>query len=207
LSGGREGDVSDILFKEETHEYFVDGVRYPSVTEILSALIDFSRVSAYVLEEKRRLGRAVHKAIELYLKGELDHDTVDERVWPYLESFIVFAATRPLRLIDAEKIVFSRVHRVAGRLDLVWAFDDTPDELWLIDAKATYAMSPVTALQTGAYAALYEETCGVKVKRRAGLQLQPDGKVAKMFPYTNHADFRIFLNARNLYTWVINHRR
>jgi hypothetical protein len=197
----------EVVFKEESHEYFINSMRYPSVSTILNFFCDFSRVPRDVLERKRQIGRATHRCIELHAGAALDVDSIDPAVQPYFDSWLRFTETKPLTIIDAEKIVYSTTHRVAGRLDLVvaWGIGHDLSEPWLLDAKCVDKMSPETALQTAAYAELYRETTGTKVTKRAGLQLQPDGRCAKLFPYENRSDFLVFCNALNLYRWKANH--
>ena len=78
--------ADEVTFDEESHTYRVNGVIYPSVSEILAPFCDFSRVPRDVLERKRQIGRATHKCIELDEAGELDVDTVDPQVMPYFQS-------------------------------------------------------------------------------------------------------------------------
>lgn len=198
--------ADSVAFDEATHTYTVNGEAYPSVSTILGMFCDFSRVPKDVLEYKRKIGRASHKAIELYESGTLDVDTVDDAVMPYLESYIKFKAIKPLRVIAAERIVYSKKHRYAGRLDLCVQFEDRHD-LGLLDVKCVHQMAPETALQTAAYSEAWAENGNPKLKTRAGLQLQPDGTIARFYPYPDKSDFPVFLNALNLYRWINNQRK
>ena len=196
--------TDDVRFDEASHTYTVNGVRYTAVSDPLAMLHDFSRVPRDVLERKRQIGRATHKCIELDEAGELDADTIDPAVAPYFESWHRFKAAKPLRVIASERIVYSHKHRVAGRLDLNAEFFDTPDVYWQIDAKCVDQMNPVTALQTACYLELWNERETPRLTRRAGLQLQPDGSMARLYPYKDRADFHYFCNALNCYRWVRN---
>ena len=191
---------------DDQHVYRADGVMVPGVTQVLSIFADYARVPRHVLEAKRILGRAVHKAIELYEADSLDPDSVDEAVMPYLEGWIRFSSDRPLRILATECVVYSKKHRYAGRLDLVVAFLDNPDLWCLLDAKCVYDMVPETALQTAAYGQAYQETFDRTIRRRGGLQLKPDGSY-RYFPYEDRTDLNIFLNALAIRAWVNNHRR
>ena len=196
----------EVLYFPEQHRYVLNGVDVPSVTEVLSIFTDFGRIPKDVLERKRLIGRACHKCIELDAAGELDPDTVDPQVMPYFESWLLFKATKPLRVFAAEQIVYSKKHRYAGRLDLIVLFAD--DKSWLLDLKCVDRMMPETALQTAAYAEAYTESTGIAVSHRAGVQLKPDGSQAEFFPYNligNKHDFNIFLNALNIQRWKRNH--
>lgn len=199
--------ADEIRFVEETHQYYVNGVEYPSVSTVLAPFMDFSRIPRDVLERKRQIGRATHKAIELDEAGELDLDTVDPQVEPYFHSWLLFKAVKPLRVFAAERIVYSKKHRYAGRLDLVVEFLDDPGVLWVLDAKAVHTISPATALQVAAYREAWNENEPVKINKRAGLQLKKDGSMAEIFPYDrirNKHDLNVFLNALNIQNWKVN---
>lgn len=198
-----------IEYRDETHQYFVAGKEFPSVSTVLSLFADYSRVPRETLEYKRQLGRAVHKAVELLEAGTLDFDTVDAPCIPYLESWAALKKVRPLRLIASEQIVYSVKWRFAGRLDLNVEFLDEPGVFWQCDAKCTYAMDPATALQTAAYAEAWNSMChpAAKLTKRAGMQLQPDGSIAKVYPYTDRNDFAVFANALNTWRWKMNNYR
>ena len=199
--------ADEVLFDEASHTYTVNGMEYPSVSAVLSLFADYSRVPRAVLEFKRKIGKFAHRCIELYETGELDVDTVDEAVMPYLQSWMNFRTVKPLRVVAAEKIVYSNKYRYAGRLDLIVEFTDDPETLWLLDAKCVYAMDPATALQTAGYAEAFNENEEIRVKKRAGLQLKPDGGMAELYPYRNKTDFNIFSNALNLHHWMRNNNR
>jgi hypothetical protein len=69
------GDTSDMLvFDPFTHTYTLDGVRLPSVTQILQAsrLIDFSKIPGPMLLEARDRGTTVHQALHYYNEDDID---------------------------------------------------------------------------------------------------------------------------------------
>ena len=57
-----------ICFDKETHTYTLDGVRLPSVTEIISRIIgnDYSEVPEKILKDKADFGNRMHEWIERY---------------------------------------------------------------------------------------------------------------------------------------------
>ena len=191
---------------DDQHIYRADGVVVPGVTECLSLFADYARVPRGVLEAARIRGRAVHKAIELYEAEQLDPDSVDDAVMPYLEGWIRFSSDRPLKIMASECVVYSKKYRYAGRLDLVVAFATDPDIWCVLDAKCVYDMAPETALQTAGYGQAYQETFDQAVRQRGGLQLKPDGTY-RYYPYQDRTDLNIFLNALAIRAWINNHRR
>lgn len=193
----------------EDHVYTADGVVIPGVTEVLSLFADYARVPRGVLEAKRLLGRAVHKAIELYEADELDPDSIDP-VWQgYFEGWLRFMGDKPGKVVGAEEIVFHAKLRYAGRLDLRYLMD--PGRLWLLDVKCTDVMSDATALQTAAYseARNHMHPDEQQITKRGGLLLKPDGSyVLHSYNGPEHRnDFSLFCNALALRNWMHNSRR
>jgi len=74
-------------FDPEKHEYFINKVKVPSVSEVISELSDFSSVHPAIMSAAMSYGSNVHKAIELYLKDELDEDNLDPHLKNVLDQF------------------------------------------------------------------------------------------------------------------------
>lgn len=177
----------------------------PGVTEVLSIFADYARVPRHVLEAKRILGRAVHRCIELYEAEQLDPDSVDDAVMPYLEGWIRLRNDMPGYVFAAEEIIYHRKYGFAGRLDINYALK-RDDSLWQWDVKCVDTMSDATALQTSAYQEAWNDGHpDQKITKRAGVQLRPDGTY-RFHVYKERSDFGVFLNALNLKRWMMNHR-
>ncbi len=187
-------------FDEAAHEYRLDGRIVPSVTQVLKPLYDFSGIPPEVLERKRQLGTAVHKAIELDIAGTLDPDSIAPELDGYLMAWAQFKAAgfRPqfseLRL--ASKSGF------AGTLDLICT--QGPD-VWLLDIKTTAAHSPVMALQTAAYAQLYAELDPPRAPLKRGAVLLDAAGNFKLFPHADRSDLRVFLSLLTVHQWRKSH--
>lgn len=86
--------MKDLLFIEETHQYFLmneEGVadaELPALTNILKAvgIIKYYRNS----EAAMHRGKAVHRVLELIDKNDLDWGSVDTRMYGYLEAYLAF---------------------------------------------------------------------------------------------------------------------
>lgn len=182
---------SRIQFIEDTHTYLLDGNPVPSVTEILKPLTDLSRVPQDTLEYKRSLGKAVHKAIELYERQDLDVDTLDKDAMPFFEAWLKFKAETGFRALLTEQVVWSAKLRYAGTLDILGTRDGGVEPTELLDAKCVWTMGPATGPQTFGYALALQESHGIKVKKRGGLQLLRDGTF-RFFPYNNPYDETAF---------------
>ena len=112
-----------VVFHEESHEYFVDGVKVPSVTEILGrysrlhGLDDYADIPQDVLRRAAARGTALHKEIEEYEK---------QGVRGFSEEFGNYL---PLKIRHGVKVVASELPVLifgdsgkpvcAGRLDLL----------------------------------------------------------------------------------------
>lgn len=77
-------------FDSSSHTYRVGGVVVPSVTQILSPLVDFSMVTPDVLAAKAAIGTAVHLACELYDMDDLIEYDLDPVLVPYFEGWKKF---------------------------------------------------------------------------------------------------------------------
>lgn len=181
-----------IQFIEDTHTYLLDGAEVPGVTTILKPIGgDFDRIPREVLEYKRSLGKAVHKAIELYEQQDLDLDTLDQEALPFFEAWLKFKQETGFRALLTEKIVWSAKYRYAGTLDVLGTRSDGANADELLDAKCVWAMSAATGPQTAGYALALKESHAIAVKKRGGLQLLRDGTY-RFHPYTHPMDEQVF---------------
>lgn len=195
-----------IKFVEEGHVYLLDGKPVPSVTEILKPLVDMSRVPPDVLEYKRSLGKAVHRAIELYERNDLDPDSLDADATPFFGAWLRFKKETGFRALLTEQVVWSAKQRYAGTLDVIGTRGEGPSPDELLDCKCVWTMSAATGPQTSGYAMALVESHGIKVKKRGGLQLLRDGGF-KFFPYTNPNDEHIFKACLSINSYLRVHNK
>lgn len=124
-----------LVFVEETHEYFYDGVKVPSVTEIAKP-ISFERLNdlpKWVVEQARQRGTEVHSYAEEYLLcGELDWDKIEPQHLPYIENFVNWARTYKPKVLYTEYRM--GCEDFAGTADLICEIDD---KVILVDYKTT----------------------------------------------------------------------
>ena len=102
---------------DDSHEYLVDGVLVPSITQLLKRQFGgkYDYVNAAVLERAAIQGTAVHKAIEDYCKEGKESDLIELRNFKFLQKQYGF------EVVDNEVpvILFDDYPIAAGRLDLV----------------------------------------------------------------------------------------
>ena len=192
---GREG-ITVLEFDEAKHEYRWCGEVVPSVTQILKPLSDFSRIPPDVLERKRQIGTATHKAIELHLTGGVELESIDPAVLPYFNAFLRFEEENQFRMEQCETRVHHHLYRYAGTLDLIGPVKSGP--LALIDLKTAAEFSPAWGPQTAAY---YQATAPFAATMdRAALQLRDDGTY-RYHRLTRAGDFATFLACLNIYNF------
>lgn len=196
-----------LIFDAATHTYTVDGVVYPSVTQVLRPLYDFSMVGADVLEHKRQIGVATHLAIKLWLDEELEDASVVDPWAGYFRGWLKFWDEMGLTRADvgeAEKPLAHPAMRLAGTPDLPlfiahgWA---------VVDVKTADNLHPAWALQTAAYQELINlNTAGHshEIKRRYSLRLREDGTY-RLDEHTNKGDWATFLSFYSVHRFMQNH--
>ncbi len=139
----------------------------PRVTEVLSALKlskDYSSVDTFY----RDRGTAVHRCIELDVKGILNEATVDEVCIPYLEGFRKFWAQLRPKAFETE--VHLENDDYQGTIDLV-----AEGRIW--DYKCSKEHDKVCEIQGAAYKKLANNTLPITI-----VQLPGDGSF-ELFEY------------------------
>lgn len=169
-------------FDPEKHVYKSDYTRLPGATDVIKSqsLINTNWMS----EEVRWRGKCVHRGIELFVKEELDWNTVDEVSRPYLRSFERFLNVTGFQVVGAEEACFDE------------AFACMPD-LWgmlnkekvIIELK-TGGVPKWAAIQTALQRRALVKHCGFFATKRFGLRLMSDGSLSKLIPFENPRDER-----------------
>jgi hypothetical protein len=135
-----------LTFNSEKHQYFWNGKRVPGVSEILKT-VGLGRSYEGVDTFYRDRGIATHKAIQLYLKGTLDEDSLDPVVVPYFKQACSWIKAYGASHREAEKMVYSETLNVAGTIDLIMGD-------CIYDWKCTKSVDPITEIQGAFYKVL-----------------------------------------------------
>ena len=104
-------------FNEEKHEYSYGGKQLPSVTTVIKEVLNIEYPDYAIYHATR--GTYVHKAIELYLKNNLDFGSIDETIKPYLDSFITFQNKANIEPVLLEERFADKNISFAGTVDIV----------------------------------------------------------------------------------------
>jgi hypothetical protein len=151
------------------------------VTQALEPLFDWSRVPPAVLENKRRIGKDVHKAIHIELTAPygVDLRTIKADVLPYFQSWLRFRNECEFdpRLVE-HKVTSDELGedlRYAGTLDEWGYLQGSPA---LIDWKTSMLLNvDGVGAQTAAYLkALVRSGIGALSNKRFALKLGADGR-------------------------------
>jgi len=173
-------------------------IYFPSVTEVLSPWVDFSRIQPDVLDSAAKRGTAVHNACFAYAAGLPVIESSE--VTPYLDSFKRWFDLVVAEVILCEQRITDEAHGYHGEPDIVIMAKH--NEVILVDVKTPVTKIKTWRIQLSAYKELCEMFLGKQMDRVGSLRLSPEGKTAKMDYYDCHAqDFSIFLSSLNCYRY------
>jgi RecB family exonuclease len=157
-----------IEFNEATHEYFNDGKKLISVTQLMrkhGLAPDYSMVNQAVLTAKAERGTLIHKEIEQFIKHSEVGFTSE------LNAFIECIWKNNIKVIQSETIAFNDI--VAGTADLV--LEDANGERIIADIKTTATLHKESvSWQLSIYAKLLEQ---YGCTRGQAFHFQPDGSL------------------------------
>ena len=170
-----------IDFNEEKHEYSVDGVKVPSVSEILAPLNAdrYGEINQAVLRSAAERGKAVHELCEA-----IDYEIEPEEVMPelegYMDAYYQFLFDHDVEWQMVEQIV-ACYRGVEGEPPLycgtVDRFGIVDDELAVVDIKTYASMTTEAQMTASCQTALYADTLGEPCRpKRYILHLKKDGK-------------------------------
>ncbi len=199
--------IPGLTFDEAEHRYFYQGVEVPGVTSILSPLQDFSAVPREVLDAASAFGTAVHKACELDDLQQLDEESLDDALAPYLAGWRRFCRDYEADWIGIEQQVYHAQLRYAGTLDRRGSLLLDPRRDFrvraIVDIKSSVELYPAVGPQLAAYHRAADE--GNALTKRLAVQLKPDGRyVAKW--HDDPTDFAVFCSLLTLRNWCAKHR-
>ncbi len=197
-----ETPTATLRFEEATHTYWLDNERLTSVTQLL-IFQDFSNIPKDILEYKCQLGTYVHKAIELFLLGELDQKTLHPKIAEYFNSWLIWWEEHKSRItvLGIEERFYHPVFKYAGCVDLRCEYDG---EATIIDWKCASQHSIWYGLQTAGYQIGCTHYHQSPIKRRGALIIGKDNKCT-MHWHENANDAPAFTGLLNIHNWRLNH--
>lgn len=192
------GARDPLTFDEATHTYRLLGAVVPSVTQILRPLVDLSGIPSHVLEAKRQLGQDVHYACQLLDENDLDEDSVEQRIEPYLQAYRKFKADTGAIVLQNEMRVAEPLLMFAGTLDRVMQINGAA---WLVDLKTCISTPMSVGPQTAGYMRALGDT---GVTHRGALRLRADGSY-RLDSLTSPNDWSAFMACLTLLRFKESH--
>ena len=190
------------------HNYTIDGLPVPSVTEVLKEIgaID----TTWYTPEARDRGRLVHLITELDDHGDLSEDVIRREVvhlMPYLTAWRKFRADTRVKVLEIEKRLGSRHYQYGGTLDRITQWQPPDGDVVVNDIK-TGGPERWHRLQTAAYLLAAREMGIVApgTRTRAVLYLRADGTY-KRDEHTAAGDEDGWLAALAYYHWIRRQQR
>lgn len=147
----------------------------------------------WVPDSALQRGRAVHAAINLDERGNLDESSVDPEVAPRLASWRLWRRAAGLIYERGEFEV--RGAGYVGHPDIVGTINGEP---WLLDIKGG-APAPWHAIQTALYAATLGRV------RRGAVYVTDDGSIARLVEHRDREDFATGAAAVRVAAWKKSH--
>ena len=106
-------------YNDAIHEYSLQGIHVPSVSELLKPVTgDFECAPMYA-----ERGTAVHTLTELWDTGLYMPELADDELMTYMMAYEDFHDQHEVEVIQLEQIVFNPTLMYAGRLDRIWLID------------------------------------------------------------------------------------
>jgi hypothetical protein len=185
--------VPDFIFEEGKHAFMVDGIRWPSVTQILTltGFVD----PTWFTEESALRGTYVHQIVHWHDTGELEESSVDPALMGYLEAWKKFVKDVDFVTHSLEQPRINLAYKFGGVIDRTGLIYGRPA---VLDFKSG-ASPPWTKLQTAGYQILAD----MPAAQRFALQLNEDGKY-NLLPHKDFNDRNVFLSALACVWWQRN---
>lgn len=195
------------IYELETHTYYLDGHRYPSVSEILAPIktgYDSNNPAA------GELGTDVHLATEYDDIGVLDPRTVDDTVAPYLESWRWLKQQAGIR-VSRHYIEYRFVNDREGYAGTFDRMVEIGSDYAILDLKSG-APQDWHAVQTFAYRVALQEECergrtptkwsiARPAFSRYTAYLRGDGSAPRLVRHTRPADAAAWSGCQLIHHW------
>ncbi|HZL95221.1 MAG TPA: hypothetical protein VFB99_16320 [Vicinamibacterales bacterium] len=172
------------------------------MTQVLPAPFGIENADPYDVQYKQAIGNATHRAIHLDVRSDLNEETVDVEVWPYLRGWRQFVADTGYRSVLSHERLYSELYEYSGELDAVGILNG---RIIVPDFKCCAAKpGPIVGLQLAAYAQLLRENFKgqpiADVRRRFALWFTPERAPGYVLvPFDKPSDWPDFLSYLNVW--------
>lgn len=197
-----------IEFDEAKHQYKVDGVIYPSVTEILEHITapGYAKINPSILEEAKARGTAIHELTQDIDLGMPPEEIADYDLG-YIAAYLTFKEDYAPEWEYIEHRFFNDFMGYCGTIDRVGKIDGKP---CVLDIKTT--SSPTTEQIIAVCAQTQAYSIHLGDYDRYALYLHSDGTYklvdCKDYEIQKHIDaYGIFLGCYNLHNHIANAKK
>lgn len=197
----------EVVFNDEGHKYYVNGVDLPSITTLIQYLLPnkYKNVKVEVLKKASERGTLVHEKIEQVAKALIDKKNIDESALEDSEVYNLTFICKQLGLepVKSEEVIilFDELLKplTIGRYDLL--LKDENGQYVLADIKTTSTIDYEScSLQLNAYRMGIERKLGINVKKLYVFQLRGfDRKIKEMPKLEDEKVLNLFKKAKCLY--------
>lgn len=173
--------VNKLTFDENKHQYSVNGLVLPSVTQIMKPLTQelYANIDHKTLNAAASRGKSVHYATELY--DTFGVEEIEEENKGYLAAYKKFKQDYSVKILEVEKQLFHPLLYYAGTLDRIVEING---KRVLLDIKTTEKVHKnLVEIQVSAYQEMALKN-GIEVDSLAVLKLNADGTY--QFVYLNN---------------------
>lgn len=185
--------METLTFDEKAHEYRLGERKLPSVTRLLkdAGLID----ERWSSDAAMKRGSYVHQMIEFHDEGDLNEQSLDPTLLPYLNAWVQFKKESKCEILSIEERVFNRAYLYAGTLDRRVMVNGKE---WVLDVKTGTKMDH-HSIQICLYAMCFERPL-----LRGGIYLKDNGSY-KLEPFDDSSDIQVAKAAITLASWKRAH--
>jgi hypothetical protein len=159
--------MSKLVIEEATHTYTLDGVRLPSVTQIINRVLPYDFNAS---EWHMQRGSATHRACELLDNASLDWLTVDPEILPRVKAWEAFRRDMPMEIVAVEERLAHSGLRYAGTLDRIFRRDGK-----MICADIKNSVSAQVKIQLAFYSLLWTHNKKQTIDSAVAVGLTEDG--------------------------------
>ena len=185
-------------YMDDIHQYLVDGVMVPSITQVLKHKFGgkYEGISKATLNNASRLGTAVHQAIEQMCKEGVEAELPEIRNFKFLQKQYGF------KVLENEVPVILFMDEVpvsAGRLDLVLEMRMTADNgntawnaIGLGDIKRTSTLDKeYLGFQLNLYRIAFMQCYDKKIEFLRGVHLKDDTRKFVQIPINEEMAWKL----------------
>lgn len=193
-------DLKELTFKENNHQYWLNGFLIPSVSEIMKPLSSahYEKIDEEVLNKAAERGTAVHEAVENYLLFGVEDIESD---WKgYFNGFKAWIDQHNIESIATEYRVYHKFLVYAGTADCPCYVNGKPT---IIDWKTTSVISKMlTRVQLEAYAKAFESH-GIEFEQKIIVQATKDGKFREIvYPKNDIESWKVFGELLDIHRYI-----